>query len=99
MNIFKACMEGAIEVVRSYVDNGGDVNVVNEYGDGHLHLAAYGDSPLHLAACCGRSLGVCECLVENGADVNLVNKYGVSVFNFVDKEIVEGWLTRPLLII
>lgn len=51
-----------------------------------------------LAVVCGR-LDVCKYLVESGMDVNLVNEYGVSVFDFVGREIVEGWLVRPLLII
>ena len=64
-DLLEAAREGHDECVERLIVAGADLNVVN----------AYGQTPLHIAACMGQDT-LCKTLIEAGADVIVVNVYG-----------------------
>jgi len=63
IDIFNAVRNDDIETVKTYINNGGDVNVKNKYGVTALVLAR-------------RTVEIAKLLLDAGADVNAKNKWG-----------------------
>ena len=61
----RAILHGYIKEVKRLLDNGADVNAVNELGNTALHFAVLQDEPV-----------IVYLLLEAGADVSVKNKYG-----------------------
>lgn len=65
-NIFEAAREGTVADVKYFVNQGDNINAKD----------AYGRTPILLAVCCNRDIGVVKYLFEKGANVNVGDYYG-----------------------
>ncbi|XP_010680878.1 uncharacterized protein LOC104895930 [Beta vulgaris subsp. vulgaris] len=66
-----ASTNGHLDVVRFLIDNGADINVVNNLGETALQLAA-----------CSRRTEVAKMLVVHGANINAKDKFGATAMHY-----------------
>lgn len=69
--IFEAVMRGNVEVLRTYLDRGGNVNLANSAGMTLLHFAAYAGQDETI-----------EVLLTKGAEINAKDKQGMTPLEY-----------------
>ena len=84
-----AAIRGSLEEIKSLIENGEDVNVVDEFGFTPLHLVIN-----HMPWSKGKSIG--KFLIETGADVNTTGQDGVSPLQMALKHGVISQLMASL---
>jgi ankyrin repeat protein len=82
-SIFKACARGDIVAVKSFLDNGEDINKASR--------PKGRETPLYVAAENGR-LNVCKMLLDRGADINHEGKQGHIESTALDAAVSSGHL-------
>ncbi len=73
MNIFKASRNGDYDRVKELLDNGADVNIINDNNNNN--------TPLHYA-CRNGCIKIIRLLIKKGANINSMNIYNISSLAF-----------------
>lgn len=82
MTLCEACERGEYQVVEKLVQEGADVNIVDEEGKSPLELAIHSFEDWE---CNSESYKIVKMIIVNGADMNYKNQWGESVGEMVSQ--------------
>jgi len=75
--VFNACALGELKIIKDYLNNGGDPNIINEFG-----------LPLISLAVENSRIEIIKILLERGANINIQDEFGQTTLLFaVDSSI------------